>query len=156
MSRELSLNPLFICCSSLTGNNGGSRLANGGNLMMFASVMRRSRCLLVVLGLTLSAMVFAVDRHDHEQAREALAAGEILPLKTVLETVERKAPGKVLAIELERHRGRWMSEIKLLRPGGALVKVWVDAADGVLIARRGANGRSGYCTEKEENACPDR
>jgi hypothetical protein len=102
------------------------------------------------------ASAYAVDRSDHELARKALAAGEILPLKTVLETVERKAPGQVLEIELERHRGRWVYEIKLLRPGGALVKVWVDASDASLIARQGRSGRSGYCVEKESNACPDR
>ena len=111
--------------------------------------------LLLIFGMMVST-AHADERHDHERAREALAAGEILPLKTVLDIVERKAPGKVLAIELERHRGRWMYEIKLLRPGGALVKVWVDAADGALIARRGGSGRPGYCAEKDENACPDR
>ena len=74
----------------------------------------------------------------------------------MLERVEQRAPGKVLAIELERHRGRWIYELKVLRPGGALVKVWVDAADGSLIARRGHGSRPGYCREKDEDACPDR
>ena len=114
-------------------------------------------CMLSGIGmLGVSAQAHAVDRSDHELARQALAAGEILPLKTVLETVERKAPGQVLEIELERRRGRWVYEIKLLRPGGALVKVWVDASDASLIARRGQSGRSGYCVEKESDACPDR
>lgn len=110
-------------------------------------------CVLLAVGV---GSAFAVDRSDHEQARAALAAGEILPLKDVLERVERRAPGKVLAIELEHHRGRWIYELKVLRPGGALVKVWVDAADGTLIARRGHGSRPGYCREKDEDACPDR
>ena len=116
-----------------------------------------------VLVVVLSALSVAVpswardeSAHDHERARTALEAGEILPLKTVLERVEQRAPGKVLAIELERHRGRWIYELKVLRPGGALVKVWVDAADGSLIARRGHGSRPGYCREKDEDACPDR
>ena len=114
------------------------------------------RATLVAVLLLLLTEAGAVDRHDHEKAREALAAGEILPLKEVLERVERQAPGKVLGIELERHRGRWLYEIKLLRPGGALVKVWVDAADGSLVARRGQGSRPGYCVEKDPDACPDR
>lgn len=120
--------------------------------------MAKGGLVVVTLGLGLlgGTPAAAADRHDHELAREALAAGEILPLRTVLESVERKSPGKVLAIELERRRGRWLYEIKLLRPGGALVKVWVDAADGSLVARHRPNGRPGYCVEKDEDACPDR
>ena len=112
--------------------------------------------LFIVLFLVVTPFAAAVGRQDHEQARDALAAGEILPLKEVLDRVERRAPGKVLGIELERHRGRWLYEIKLLRPGGALVKVWVDAADGSLVARRGHDSRPGFCVEKDPDACPDR
>ena len=42
----------------------------------------------------------------------------------------------VLEVELERHGQRWIYEIKLLRPGGALSKLLVDARDGTVIANR--------------------
>lgn len=78
--------------------------------------------------------------HDHDRARAALAAGEILPLGTILERVERQHPGKVLDVELERDRNhgdlRWMYRIKLLRPGGERVRLEVDARDGTVIASR--------------------
>lgn len=73
---------------------------------------------------------------DHDRARQALEAGEILPLKTVLEKLARDTPGQVMEVELERRGERWVYEIKLLRPGGALSKLLIDARDGTTIANR--------------------
>ncbi len=39
---------------------------------------------------------------DHDRARQALEAGEVLPLRTILDRVEREYPGQVLEVELER------------------------------------------------------
>ena len=75
-------------------------------------------------------------RRDHDRARRALEAGDILPLKTVLETLARDTPGQVMEVELERKGERWVYEIKLLRAGGSLVKLKVDARDGTIIPRR--------------------
>jgi uncharacterized membrane protein YkoI len=77
------------------------------------------------------------DREDHERARKALEAGEVLPLKTILERVEQNFPGQVMDVELERERvggrERWIYEIKVLRTGGALVKLKLDARDGSVM-----------------------
>ncbi|MDP2367309.1 PepSY domain-containing protein [Rhodoferax sp.] len=82
---------------------------------------------------------------DHDRARKALEAGEVLPLRTILERVEREHAGQVIDVELERERegggGRWIYEIKLLRTGGALVKLKLDARDGTLISRKGQERR---------------
>lgn len=74
-------------------------------------------------------------RRDHDRARRALEAGEILPLRTVLEMIARDTPGQVMEVELERKGERWVYEIKLLRTGGSLVKLKVDASDGAIIPR---------------------
>lgn len=76
---------------------------------------------------------------DHDRARQALEAGEVLPLRVILERVERAYPGQVLEVELEREneRGRWQYEIKLLRSGGSLVKLKVDARDGSILGVKG-------------------
>ena len=50
--------------------------------------------------------------HDHDRARQALEAGEVLPLRAIIERVERSYPGQVLEVELERDGGRWIYEIK--------------------------------------------
>ncbi|HEY0846238.1 MAG TPA: PepSY domain-containing protein [Noviherbaspirillum sp.] len=73
---------------------------------------------------------------DHDRARQALEAGEVLPLKSVLERVEQDYPGQVMEVELERENGRWLYEIKILRRGGSLLKLKVDARDGTPIGKK--------------------
>ena len=98
----------------------------------------RWACLAMGLGFggILTGPVHAGDSGDHDRARQALEAGEILPLKTVLEKLVRDNPGQVMEVDLERRGERWVYEIKLLRPGGALSKLLVDARDGAVIGNR--------------------
>lgn len=112
--------------------------------MVDESSMKNLRWLLIalILSVALALPVHAADSGDHDRARKALEAGEILPLKTVLEMVSRESPGQVMEVELERKGERWVYEIKLLRTGGALVKLRVDASDGKVIDHRGRDPRA--------------
>lgn len=74
--------------------------------------------------------------NDHERAREAVARGEVLPLAAVLQRLERSHPGQVLEVELERDDGRWIYELKLLQPGGRLLKLEVDARSAEVLRQR--------------------
>lgn len=78
----------------------------------------------------------ASDHADHDRARAALQAGEILPLTTVLQRVAVEHPGQVLEVELERDGRRWTYEIKLLQPSGGLLKLDVDAANARVLKAR--------------------
>lgn len=71
--------------------------------------------------------------HDHDRARQALLAGEILPLKTILERVERAQPGQVMEVELEQKSAGWVYEVKLLQTEGRLLKLYVDARSGGIM-----------------------
>ena len=97
----------------------------------------------ICLALLDGSGVAHADQEDHERARKALEAGEVLPLKTILERVERAYPGQVMDVELEReHRGtggRWIYEIKVLRTSGTLVKLKVDARDGTVLGSKSRN-----------------
>lgn len=96
------------------------------------------RALLFLLPLALAGGAAQADPGDHDRARAALQAGEVLPLATVLQRVAQSHPGDVLEVELEREHGRWIYELKLLQRGGALLKLAVDARTGeVLQAREG-------------------
>ena len=90
--------------------------------------------------LALGSMAAAAS-DDHDRARQALEAGEVLQLRTILERVERDYPGQVVDVELEREREnshqRWVYKLKLLRSGGSLVKLKVDARDGTVIGKKG-------------------
>ena len=105
------------------------------------TLLRRTVFLLAGLCLGLPAAVRAghADDHleDHEQARQALAAGQVLPLRVVLDRLARDFPGEVLEVELEREGERWLYEVKLLRPDGALIKLKLDARDGSVLRAKG-------------------
>ena len=95
----------------------------------------------VMLTIAAGLPVQAGDSRDHDRARHALEAGEIMPLKTILERVERDTPGQVIEVELEREAGRWIYEIKLLAPGGSIVELEIDARDGTVLKRKGGRKR---------------
>lgn len=74
---------------------------------------------------------------DHDLARRALEAGEILPLRTIIERVEYDYPGQIIEVELERDDDLWIYEIELLRSTGALLKLKIDAGNGTLLGIKG-------------------
>jgi hypothetical protein len=88
-----------------------------------------------VLAMVLASPLALAD-NEQDRARAAVQAGKVLPLKTVLERLEREHPGQVLEVELEQDDGRWIYEIKLLQSGGRLVKLELDAVSGAVLQRK--------------------
>lgn len=104
----------------------------------------RLRALLAValsLGLALSP-AWAASEGDHDRARAAVEAGEILPLPALLEQVQRTHPGQVLELELETQGGRWIYEMKLLQPDGRLLRLVVDARTAQVLKLRSKSAGS--------------
>jgi hypothetical protein len=119
--------------------------------------LRVCTCLpVVVLVMLLTGLpARASDARDHERARTAVQAGEVLPLPVLLERLQRTHAGQVLELELEREHGRWIYEVKLLQPGGQLLKLELDAATGdVLEARRRKAGKAEKPEKSEKPAKP--
>ncbi|HAF54265.1 MAG TPA: hypothetical protein DCL01_03375 [Thauera sp.] len=110
------------------------------------SPVRRRLTVAGVVGLALALLppsrADADDASDHERARRALEAGEVMPLRTVLEQVERDYPGEILEVELDREDGVWVYELKLIRKGGDVLKLEVDARDGSVRGIRGRDVRA--------------
>ena len=103
-------------------------------------MQRTAFILLCSMALPLATAPARADS-DQDRARAAVMAGQVLPLKDVLERLERDHPGQVLAVELEREEGRWVYEVKLLQGGGRLVKLELDAGSGEVLKRRERSGR---------------
>lgn len=111
--------------------------------------------LLALLGTASRAEDHEVARSDHEIARRALAAGEILPLRTVLQRLERHHPGEVLEVELEQKDSRWIYEVKLLGRDGSVSKLLLDARDAALIEIKGRRaGRGNDSKQHNSEARP--
>lgn len=95
----------------------------------------------VLLSFALGSASALAD-NDQDRARAAVQAGKVLPLKTLLERLERDHPGQVLEVELEQEGGRWIYEIRLLEPGGRLVKLELDAATAKVLRRKERSRKS--------------
>lgn len=79
--------------------------------------------------------------HDHDLARQALEQGKVLPLRAVLDKIEREHPGQALKVEFEHDDGRFVYKIRLLQPDGRIARLKVDAVDGrVLGIKRKEHG----------------
>lgn len=90
----------------------------------------------LVFGLACLAGQPAWADSDHDRARQAVQAGQVLPLPAVLEQLAREVPGHVLEVELEQDNGRWIYEIKLLQSDGQLVGLKVDAKTALVLRRK--------------------
>lgn len=97
----------------------------------------------VIVAATCGVLLFASPasadrRDDHERAREAVTAGRILPLDAIVERARTEMDGDILDVDLEdEHDGRFVYEIKVLAPGGRIVKLEYDAATGALLRSKG-------------------
>ena len=72
---------------------------------------------------------------DHNRARAAVQAGQARPLGQILGHVMAQCPGRFLDAGLRQGGGGLVYVIKILRPGGRVTKLVVDAKSGAI--RRG-------------------
>lgn len=100
------------------------------------SRLMSSLAVAVLLVAALGAVPVRADDDDHERARRAVEAGQILPLRDVLARLERTYPGRVLEVELERDDGLWLYEIKLLQADGRLLKLKLDAKTAAVLKEK--------------------
>ncbi|MDI1240166.1 MAG: peptidase [Polaromonas sp.] len=111
---------------------------------LFAGKRHRSRpgglwVLALLVGSLGLQPAWSGSKDDHNRARQAVQAGQVLPLRSMLERLEREHPGQVMEVELEQQEedGRWIYEVKLLQPQGQLVKLKLDARTAALLPAKG-------------------
>lgn len=78
------------------------------------------------------------DFEDHDQARAAVQAGQVVPLRDILAIAERDFDGQMLEAELEHDDDEpWCYELKMLAPDGSILKLYYDAARPQLLKAKG-------------------
>ena len=97
----------------------------------------RLRLSFLAVALVLACAAAAKAADDHARARAAREAGEIIPLRAILDRAQAEFTGSPVAVELEDDDGRWIYKVKLLTPAGAIVKLEYDARDGRLLRVKG-------------------
>lgn len=85
----------------------------------------------VMLLVLLTNRVSASD--DSETARRLSAAGEILPLETILERAQQYQPGRLVEVEFDQQGERYIYEIEILSSKGSVWELKLDARTGQLL-----------------------
>lgn len=75
------------------------------------------------------------DNVSHEEARRLVEAGKIRPLQEIVEMLRVTVPGRHLETELEYDDSGsgLVYDFKILRPGGRIQEVEVDAVNGAIL-----------------------
>tara|TARA_R110001583_G_scaffold11560_3_gene52056 strand:- start:1994 stop:2323 length:330 start_codon:yes stop_codon:yes gene_type:complete len=73
---------------------------------------------------------------DHNNALDLVKAGEIMPLATILNKLEKLEQGQIIEVELEKKKKRLIYEIELVNKQGVVKKYIFDAKSGVLIKEK--------------------
>ena len=72
---------------------------------------------------------------DQNQAQDLRERGVILPLEDILQNVQKLRPGRIMEVELEDKRGRYVYEIEVADPNGKVWELKLDASNGSLISQ---------------------
>jgi len=96
-------------------------------------------------------------RRDHERARRALEEADLRPLAEILAAVEKDGDARVIEVELERERGRFLYELKVLTGKGRLVELEIDASSGAILEReRAEEDEDGWTSARTEREWEER
>lgn len=103
---------------------------NDANWPMVRSSLACLRNLAITTALVIGAALAPAAARDHDEARQAVEAGEIRPLSDIMSLVRDKFPGEIVRVRLKRERGRWVYEFRIVALGGRLLEIHVDARNG--------------------------
>ena len=90
--------------------------------------------------LEAAGVVFTIEPAAIDEACIKVAAreaGQIVPLQTIVDRVQKEFTGTLVSVEFEDDDGRFIYKVKLLTPAGAIVKLEYDARDGRLLRVKG-------------------
>ncbi|HEY5602965.1 MAG TPA: PepSY domain-containing protein [Gammaproteobacteria bacterium] len=72
---------------------------------------------------------------DQDDAKALRQQGVILPLEQILQTAQRLHPGRVIEVELEKKRGRYVYEVEIADNNGQVWELKIDAGDATLLSK---------------------
>lgn len=73
---------------------------------------------------------------EHDDAREALRRGDILPYSRIKKIVESQVDGKVVGQKLRRTNRGWQYDLRVRPKNGRVMVLVVDARNGTIVSRR--------------------
>jgi uncharacterized membrane protein YkoI len=93
--------------------------------------MRSVFALICLMPLMAAAPAWAdEDDDDHDEAREAVEHGKVVPLAQVLARPELKGLGELVRVQIDRSDGRWTYRLRFVDEGGHMKDRAIDATRG--------------------------
>ncbi|WP_455222588.1 PepSY domain-containing protein [Kaarinaea lacus] len=90
--------------------------------------------LLLVTILVIPGALMAKDI-DQDEAKALRQQGKILPLEQILQAAQRQHSGRVIQVELEKQRGRYVYEVEIADSNGHVWEIKIDASDASLLSQ---------------------
>jgi uncharacterized membrane protein YkoI len=100
---------------------------------------RRPRSVWLALVLAIGLAPPLAYGEDYDEARRLRETGKILPLQEVLRRQRRVVGPRVLEVELEKRRGRYVYGVESLDKGGAVKRHYFDATTGKPLGAKRRN-----------------
>ena len=72
------------------------------------------------------------DRERRDAMRRAVESGDAMPLSQILPKLRSRIAGDVTGVDVERQRGRWRYEFRIIGRDGRVRDVYVDARSGEI------------------------
>ena len=85
---------------------------------------------------SVSARTAYATMDEHDDAREALKRGDILPYSAIKRIVESQVDGKVVGQKLRRTNRGWQYDLRVRPKNGRVMVVVVNAKNGSIVSRR--------------------
>jgi len=101
-------------------------------------ICKRLTMMGVMMAAVLSIAAPATCAADHDAARDAVRAGESMPLADIVARVGEQYPGRLLDAELVRRGNGPVYLLRWLTPEGQVLKMRVNARTGTVLNVRGA------------------
>ncbi|UFZ04475.1 PepSY domain-containing protein [Bradyrhizobium ontarionense] len=72
------------------------------------------------------------DRERRDAMRRAVESGDAMPLSQILPKLRGRIAGDVTGVDVERQRGHWRYEFRIIGRDGRVRDVYVDARSGEI------------------------
>jgi uncharacterized membrane protein YkoI len=103
--------------------------------------MLRAALIAIALTMTMAPTDFAAaaeKKRDQDQVRGVMKQQKLIPYGEIARRVQSRFKGRIVGQELRQYsRERWVYELKILKIGGQVVSVLVDAHSGQILGSRG-------------------
>lgn len=108
--------------------------------LVLGGVLQKPRGLIRVLALVLPLVLalpglVAADSVDQDQILKLIKRGELQPLEILLQRHRHRLQGRLIDLELEHHKGRWIYELELLDDQGVVREYLIDAKNGEWLGQ---------------------